>query len=95
MDKLAKSMKLDVTDSIDFGHADSVEGLGSAAFVEDAFNKPVGSVIGPVNVQGRDIVYQVVDRKAADLSKLAQDRAAIVERSQAPKRGAGRCAVHG
>ncbi|MBZ5601570.1 MAG: peptidyl-prolyl cis-trans isomerase, partial [Acidobacteriia bacterium] len=49
---VAKSMKLDATESAEFGRNDSVEGLGHAALVPDAFSKPAGTVIGPVPVQG-------------------------------------------
>jgi peptidyl-prolyl cis-trans isomerase D len=77
IDKLAKSLKLEVTASNQFGHADSVEGLGSAAYLEDAFKKPVGTVVGPVNIMGRMIVYQIIDQQKIDVSKLPQERAAI------------------
>ncbi|MGH9559732.1 MAG: peptidylprolyl isomerase, partial [Bryobacteraceae bacterium] len=79
MDKIAKALNLSVTESLEFGHNDSVEGLGTASQVEDAFSKPVGTIIGPVNITGREIVYQVVDHQKADLSKLAADRAQIVD----------------
>jgi len=78
LDKLAKSMKLDVTDSADFGRNDSVEGLGPASLIEDAFKKPVGTIVGPVSVQGRDVIYQIVDRKTYDPSQLKQERAAVM-----------------
>lgn len=77
LNKLAKSLKLDVTESTSFGHADSVEGLGSATYLDDAFKKPVGSVVGPVNIMGRMVVYQIVDQQKIDVSKLPQERAAI------------------
>jgi len=79
IDKVAKSMKLDVTESNSFGRADSVEGLGTAAYLDDAFTKPVGTVVGPVNVMGRMIVYQVVDQQKVDVSKLPQEREAIAQ----------------
>src|SRR5205823_17633 len=78
MATLAKAMKLDVTDSIDFGRTDSVEGLGPAGLIEDAFKKPVGTIVGPVSVQGREVVYQIVDQKAVDPSKLTRERAAVL-----------------
>ena len=78
MDKVAKSMKLEVTQSSEFGRADSVEGLGSANYVEDAFTKPVGTILGPINVQGRDIVAKIVDKKSADPALMAQQREAVL-----------------
>jgi peptidyl-prolyl cis-trans isomerase D len=77
IDKLAKSMKLEVTASNLFGHADSVEGLGSASYLEDAFKKPVGTVVGPINIMGRMIVYQIIDQKKVDPAKIPQERQAI------------------
>ena len=52
MAKVAKSMKLEVTESIEFTHSDAVEGVGSAVQIPDAFTKPVGSIIGPINEPG-------------------------------------------
>jgi hypothetical protein len=77
MDKLAKSMKLEVSTSNAFGHSDSVEGLGSANYLEDAFRKPVGTVVGPTNIMGRMVVYQVIDQQKVDPAKLPQERQAI------------------
>lgn len=76
--KVAKSMKLDVTDSAEFSRSDSVEGLGHAALVPDAFTKPVGTVIGPNQIAGRSVVYTIVDRQIADPAKLVTERAATM-----------------
>jgi peptidyl-prolyl cis-trans isomerase D len=77
MDKVAKAMKLEVTQSTNFGHADSVEGLGSATYLDDAFKKPVGTVVGPTNIMGRWVVYKIEDQQRVDVSKLPAERAAI------------------
>jgi peptidyl-prolyl cis-trans isomerase D len=79
MAQVAKSMKLDVVESIDFTHTDSVEGLGQAVLVGDAFTKPVGSIVGPVTIQGRSVVYKILDQQHPDLTKLTQERAAILD----------------
>jgi peptidyl-prolyl cis-trans isomerase D len=75
LDKVAKSMKLDVTDSADFSRNDSVEGLGHAALVPDAFSKPVGTIVGPNQIAGRSVVFKIVDQKHADTSTLGKERA--------------------
>lgn len=75
---VAKSMKLDATESAEFGRNDSVEGLGHAALVPDAFSKPAGTVIGPVPVQGRTVVYKILERKEADLAGHQAERGAIM-----------------
>lgn len=78
-DKVAKSMKLEVKQPASFTHDDSVEGLGSALYLEDAFKKPVGTVVGPVNVMANNIVYKVLDQQKVDISKIPQERQAIAE----------------
>jgi len=78
-DKVAKSMKLDVTDSVLFSHADSVEGLGGAVYFEDAFKKPIGTIVGPTNIMGRNVVYKVMDQQKADASKLQAERQTILD----------------
>ena len=75
---IAKSMKLEATESAEFGRNDSVEGLGHAALVPDAFLKPTGTVIGPVPVQGRTVVYKILDRKEADITGHQAERGAIM-----------------
>jgi peptidyl-prolyl cis-trans isomerase D len=78
MEKVAKSYKLEVTTTNPFIHDDAVEGLGSAVYVEDAFTKPVGSVLGPTMIQGRNVVSKVLARDEPDPSLLAGEREAIV-----------------
>ncbi len=75
---VAKQYKLDVTESAEFSRNDSVEGLGHSALIPDAFEKPAGTVIGPVNVQGRIVVYKILSRQEADLAAHAAERAAII-----------------
>jgi len=70
INKIAKSSQLDVTTSSSFGRADSVEGLGQAASLEDAFKAPLGSVFGPIPIQGRSIVAKVTEKSEADLTAL-------------------------
>jgi len=78
MKTVAKSMKLDATESAVFGRNDSVEGLGHAALVPDAFQKPAGTIVGPVPVQGRTVVYKILERQEADLASHQAERAAII-----------------
>lgn len=85
MAKVAKSMGLTVTDSIEFTHTDSVEGVGGAVQIPDAFTKPVGSIIGPINELGRtagvpaNLVYQVVDQVHVNPANLTAERAATLD----------------
>jgi peptidyl-prolyl cis-trans isomerase D len=77
MEKVAKSFKLEVTKSIDFSNNDSVEGIGPAASLPEVFSKPVGTIMGPYPIQGRNIVYKIVDQKIPDLKNFAHERDAV------------------
>jgi len=68
--KIAKSMQLDVTTSSVFGRADSIDGLGPAASLEEAFSAPLGGVLGPLPVQGRNIVAKITEKNEADMISL-------------------------
>jgi peptidyl-prolyl cis-trans isomerase D len=91
MAKVAKSMKLEVTESIEFTHSDSVEGVGAAVQIPDAFTKPIGSIIGPINELGRtagvpaNLVYQVVTQVHVDPAKLMSERASTLEQLKKAK----------
>jgi peptidyl-prolyl cis-trans isomerase D len=78
IEKVAKSFKLDVVTSSFFGRSDSVEGLGQALYVEDAFTKPVGTVFGPTMINGRDVVSKTLEKIPADPSALAAQRDQIL-----------------
>ena len=61
----------------EFGRADSVEGLGQAALVKEAFTHGVGAVLGPTNMLGRDVVYVVTGRTPPDMTAFAAERETI------------------
>lgn len=73
MEALAKADKLDVITS-EFGLNDSVEGLGPAGLIIDSFLKPIGSVLGPVPIEGRDVVYKITGRTTPDIKDYANER---------------------
>jgi peptidyl-prolyl cis-trans isomerase D len=77
LEKVAKSFKLEVTKSIDFTNSDSVEGLGPAAAIPEVFGKPVGTVFGPIGIQGRNIVYKITGQQIPDLKNFAHEREAV------------------
>lgn len=68
INKLAKSLQLDVTTSSVFARTDSIEGLGPASTLEDAFNMSLGGVLGPLQIQGRSIVAKVIEKSEADMA---------------------------
>jgi peptidyl-prolyl cis-trans isomerase D len=78
MQKVAKSLGLDVTTSSDFARTDAVEGLGEAQYLSDAFTAPVGTILGPTLIQGRWVVTKLVARSDADKSALTAERESLL-----------------
>lgn len=79
MQTVAKSLKLEVVTSSMFGRSDAVEGIGQSVFVEEAFNKPAGAVVGPSMIRDKNenIVYKVIGRQDADPLAFAAEKEAI------------------
>lgn len=76
---VAKAFKLESVKSADFTANDSIEGLGPAAVLADVFTKPVNSVIGPAAVEGRNVVYKILDRKTPDPNSFSNEREAAIQ----------------
>jgi peptidyl-prolyl cis-trans isomerase D len=87
IDKLAKSLGLEVVTSSNFGRADSIEGLGPATAVYDAFVKPVGTILGPIEISQRNVVVKVIEKTPADLTALPVERDAILQELKVKKAG--------
>ena len=79
MEKVAKEYKLELMSPAEFGRADSVEGLGEAAYVRDAFTQPVGAIIGPtaVKVADRDVIYKVTAKTEPDMAAFTAEKETI------------------
>jgi peptidyl-prolyl cis-trans isomerase D len=76
--QVAKSMQLEVTTSSTFGRPDSIDGLGPAASLGDAFATPLGGVLGPLPIQGREIVAKVTEKSEADMTALPVEHDSIL-----------------
>ena len=74
----AKSLGLEVKSTDFFARNGAAEGIGAASYLGDAFDKPVGSVIGPINAGTQTVIGKITGRQEADMSKLAGERDAIV-----------------
>jgi len=74
----AKAVGAEVKSTDFFGRTGAAQGIGSAALLTNAFDKPVGAIIGPLTVTNQTIVAKIVDRQGIDMSKLAQDRDNVV-----------------
>jgi peptidyl-prolyl cis-trans isomerase D len=77
LQKAAKSMGLEAKTSAEFDRAGTVEGLGSASYVQEAFGLADGATFGPVATTDATVVGRVVAHIAADISKLPEQRVAI------------------
>jgi len=79
LEKAAKSMGLEVKSSDAIGPSDTIEGLGSVSVFAQAFPRPDGTLFGPYAPSDGIMVGKVLQHIPADPSKLAQDRAAILD----------------
>ncbi len=78
--KVAKELGAEAKTSQDFTINETIEGVGSATMFGDAFEKPVGTVIGPAPAAGDVfIVAKTIDKTPADMSQLAAKRDTIVQ----------------
>ena len=83
--KAAKSMGLEAKTSEEFNRSGTVEGLGSASYVQEAFDRPDGSVFGPVSTTDATVVGKVIEHVQPDLSKLPAERASIRDELKSQK----------
>ena len=79
LEKAAKSMGIEVKTSPDVDRQGAIESVGTASSLPDAFSKPVGSILGPVQVSGGQVVAKIVAKSPANLSELPGQSASIRE----------------
>jgi len=83
--KSAKAMGLEGKTTPEFQRNGTVEGVGPASYLQDAFDRPDGSVVGPVNLPDATVVARVVAHVPADMAKLADERGALREEIKTQK----------
>lgn len=77
--KVAKELGGTANTSSDFNINDALEGLGSASMFSDAFNKPVGTVLGPTPTANQStVIAKVISQTPADMGLIQVDREKIV-----------------
>jgi peptidyl-prolyl cis-trans isomerase D len=81
----AKAVGGEVKSTDFFTHSGAAEGIGSAALLSSLFDKPDGSVFGPLNGGNQTIVGKISGRQDADMSKFAQDRDSIITQLKSQK----------
>jgi len=67
---IAKAFDMKTGTASNFLLSENITDLGSAQPLQDAFKKPVGSVLGPVVMQGKTIVAKITAKTPADMSKF-------------------------
>jgi peptidyl-prolyl cis-trans isomerase D len=72
--KAAKAMGLEVKTTEPFKRGATVDGLGSANYVEDAFTDRVGTMLNPIPMPEGTVVAKVAQHLDADMSKLPEQR---------------------
>ncbi len=75
----AKAVGGEVKSTDFFTSSGAAEGIGSAAMLADYFNKPVGTVFGPLPAGAQTVVGKVADHQDADMAKFPQERDSIIE----------------
>jgi peptidyl-prolyl cis-trans isomerase D len=85
LEKAAKSMGLTVKTSAEVDRGGTVEGIGSAQYLTDAFGKPDGTSFGPLNTPNGTLVGKVLQHIPPDMSKLAEQRATIRDQIKSEK----------
>jgi peptidyl-prolyl cis-trans isomerase D len=85
LEKAAKAMGLEVKTADEVTRSGAVEGLGSSSLIADAFNRPAGSLIGPVAIPQTKAVVKVVSKVDADPAGLAAQRDTLREQLKGQK----------
>jgi len=83
LEKAAKAMGLEARISADFTRSGTVNAekpaagetpLGSAAYVQEGFSKPDGTLLGPIATPDSTVVVKVLAHVAPDMSQLPAER---------------------
>ncbi|GIU80578.1 MAG: peptidylprolyl isomerase [Bryobacteraceae bacterium] len=77
--QLAKEFGLEVKTSDFVTRNMSVEGIGPAELIEDAFRAEPGAFLGPIKASGVTVCVKVLEKRPADMTQLAAQRSSILE----------------
>jgi peptidyl-prolyl cis-trans isomerase D len=78
MQKVAKSLGGEYKTPDAFNMQGAIEGIGSAAMFQEAFTKPVGALLGPLDVFNQELVAKILEKQPADMNGLAAQRDSLV-----------------
>lgn len=82
----AKATGADITSTDFFTSSGAAQGIGSAALLADYFNKPVGTVFGPIRAATELVVGKVTGHQDADMSQFAQQRDLLIQQLKGQKK---------
>lgn len=74
---IAKALDTKVGTASNITLSENIPDLGSAQSLQDAFRKPVGSILGPVVMQGKTVVAKITAKTPADMSKFDAEKAEL------------------
>jgi peptidyl-prolyl cis-trans isomerase D len=83
--KAAQTLGLEVKTPPEFTRDGAIEGLGSAGYIYDAFRAKVGDLLGPVEVNGQQVVYRVAAKVPASEADLAAQRESLAQEIKSSK----------
>jgi peptidyl-prolyl cis-trans isomerase D len=83
--KAAKAMGLEAKTPEPFKRQATVEGFGSATYIDDAFTKPVGTIMNPIPMPDATVIVKVMEHAAGDMGQLAGQRDKIREEIKGQK----------
>jgi hypothetical protein len=72
-------MGIEVKTSNDVTRNDAIESVGTASTIPDLFTKPVGAIVGPVSVSGKQLVAKIVSQTPASPADLPAQTSKIVD----------------
>lgn len=85
LQQAARQMGLEWKKTQAFARTGAADGLGSAAYLEQAFKGRPGEIFGPVAVEDKRFVCKIVEQIPADMRQLAAERDEIVQSLKSQK----------
>jgi peptidyl-prolyl cis-trans isomerase D len=79
LQKAAKEMGLEVKTTQAFGPDGAADGIGPASQLTPAFDQPVGTLFGPILIDGKNFVCKLVEKAPADMAAFEAQKADIQE----------------
>ncbi|HYP06835.1 MAG TPA: peptidyl-prolyl cis-trans isomerase [Bryobacteraceae bacterium] len=78
LNAMAKAIGGTVKSTQPFTVEGAADGIGPATYLQEAFTKPVGSLVGPINIGAQVIVAKVAEKIVASPAELAAARDQLV-----------------